>query len=327
MATATQNPKTVSLRVDGETPWMGLPSVKNPGDISAQGMLETAGLTGWDVRLEEVVTPVKVDKKAFEVIRTDPADNLPHRLSIVGERFTVVQNEELASMCDAITDGGARLDVAGHYSKGRRVFLVFSLGDNIVLDPNGSADEIGRWLTLTAGTDGTAGIVAVTNNLRIACQNQLTANKASALSTFKMRHTASVTGRILDARKSLGIAFKQSDVFEQEMNALIETEMSKQKFWKVVESIFPKPENDVKGSVKKWEDKTDTIMGLWSGATNANLEDSAYKAYNALNEHLLWYSTVRAGNTEGALVKASGLDETTRKANLSLYKKVLLATA
>lgn len=317
--------KTVSYRVQDSQPWIGLPCVKNPGDATNEQMMASAGLTGWDVRLEEVITAAKVDKKAFEVLRTDPADTLPHRLAIVGERYTVVQNEALLGMADAITDGDVTLDAAGHYNNGRKVFLTFTLGDNIVLDPDGQADEIGRYLTVTSSHDGSSGIVAVTNNMRIVCQNMLTSNRLSALSTFKMRHTQNVDGRILDARQALGIAFKASEAFEKEMQALIEVEMSKGDFWKVVEKVYPRPEKDVKGSVKKWETKTDTIMGLWSGDTLSGLEDTAYKAYNALNEEMMWYRTVRAGNVEGALVKASGLDEATNKANLNLYKQVLLS--
>ena len=64
-------------------------------------------------------------------------------------------------------------------------------------------------------------------------------------------------------------------------------------------------------------------MGIWNGPTVARLDDTAYKAYNVLNEHALWYATVRSGNVENALVRASGFDETTQKADVALYRKVL----
>lgn len=46
-----------------------------------------------------------------------------------------------------------------------------------------------------------------------------------------------------------------------------------------------------------------------------------------LNEHLLWYPGIRAGNTENALVRASGFNETTNKENVLLYKRVLAAVS
>lgn len=318
---------TVSYRQNGSAPWLGLPSVKNPGDATNHEMMASAGLLGWDVRLEEVVTPAKVDTASFEVLRTDPADGLPHRLGIVGERYTVVQNEALASMADAVTDGDVTLDAAGSYRKGRFVFLSFSLGENIVLDPNGQADEIGRFLTVTSSHDGSSGIWAGTGNMRLQCQNMLTSIGHSALSVFKMRHTSRVEGRVLDARAALSISFKASEAFEKEMQTLMDTKVSTSEFWNIVQDVFPRPEKDVKGSVKKWENKTDTIMDLWNGQTMANLDNTGYKAYNALNEALMWYGTVRAGNVENALIKASGFDLATNKNNLALYRRVLATTA
>jgi phage/plasmid-like protein (TIGR03299 family) len=326
--TREKNQKTVAHRVQDGAPWYGLPSVQNPGDATVEDMMTSAGMLGWNIHLSEVQSGdnVRVDKPQFEVLRNDPRpenDGGLHRLSIVGDRFVPVQNEELESMANAITDGESTLNTVGHWGDGRRVFMAFELGENIVLDPNGQADALGRFLTITAGHDGTAGIVAVTNNLRIACQNQLTANKASALGLIKMRHTESVKGRILAAREALSIAFKQSEVFEQEMKVLLSQSVTDAKFDKIVEAIYPRPEKDVKGALSRWEEKTDTIRGLWNGETCANLDNTAYKAYNALNEHLMWYSTVRAGNVESALVKASGLDDLTNRKNLDLYKKVL----
>lgn len=315
----------VTYRQKDSQPWIGLPCHKMPAEATVTEMLDGAGLLGWDVRLEEIVTDARPVAPSYEVLRTNPDDGLVDRLAVVGQRYHEVQNEALAQMADAITDGDVMADAAGSYRQGRNVFMTFTLGENIVLDPNGSADEIGRYLTIQSSHDGSSGIVAVIGNMRIVCQNMLTANKAAALSMFKMRHTQNVEGRILDARTALGVAFKQNDAFEAEMQALIEAEMHENKFWNLVTNLFPKPEKDVRGSVKKWETKTDTIMGLWNGDTLSGLEDTGYKAYNALNEHLMWYGGVRDGNVENALVRASGFDDLTNKRNLSLYKSVLLA--
>lgn len=314
----------VSLRQDGGA-WIGLPGVRNPGDFTVEQMMQSAHMLGWNVRKEEIITAhAPVGGADFEVI-ADIRDETV-RLGISKERYTTVQNEAYAEMADVVTDGDATLDVAGYYRGGRNIFLSFTIGENIVLDPEGSADAIGRHLTLLGSHDGTSGVVAFTGNRRIECQNMLTSARAAALSVFKMRHTTNVEGRMLDARKALGIAFKQSEVFEKEMQTLIEADMTDQQFWALVQDIYPKPEKDVRGSVKKWETKTDTVMGLWNGAfggTTANLGDNAYKAYNALNEHLMWYGSIRDGNTENALLRASGFDDLTNRRNLGLYNAVL----
>lgn len=311
----------VVLRTDGSRPWMGLPASTVGTDKTVTETMEAAGMLNWNVRKRLIETDALTDTDDFEIIR-DVAGGV-HRMHIAGERYVTVQNEELAALADGITDGDIEADVVGHYNNGRNIFMTFCLGDNIVLDPNGSADEIGRYFSIISSNDGSAAITALTHNMRLDCQNMLRSAKSEALSVFKMRHTQTVKGRMEDARKALSIAFRQSEVFEAEMKALIEAEMTKDAFFSLVETIYPKPEKDVRGSVKKWETKIETLAGIWNGPTVAELEDTKYKAYNVLNEHLLWYPGIRAGNTENALVRASGFNETANRENLSLYRAVL----
>lgn len=317
----------LTQRVDGSRPWMGLPVTRVDEGVSVDEAMASANMLGWDLRLEEIITPAKVDSKSFELLRTDPADGLPHRLSITGERYTPVDNEALATMAKTITSDEVTPDVVGTFRNGRSVFMTFCLGENIILDPNGQADEIGRYFTIRSSNDGTSAVQAFTHNLRLDCQNQLTSAKAHALSTFSMRHTQSVEGRIADARKALSIAFKQSEVFVAEMETLLSREVDDQKFWDLITSIYPEPEKDVRGSAKKWENKTGDLVGIWNGATNKGLDNTAYKAYNALNEHLMWYTGIRSDNVENALVRASGFSEADNKKNMALYNRVLAFTA
>lgn len=329
--------KTMAYRQADGAPWIGLPAVVSDGTVSNEDMIRNAGLLDWNINLVEVQPEVvgmdddgepvyeEVDTPSFKVMRTNPETGLPHRLAIVGNRYHEVQNEALIAMADNITDGDATLVAAGSYNNGRRVFLSFELGDNIVLDPEGSADAIGRHLTVMAGHDGGLGISFHTHAMRLRCQNMLTSIRMSAMGSFKARHTQNVEGRILEARKALSIGFKATEEWTKEMEALMAVEVTDAKFQKIIEGLFPRPEKDVKGSLAKWDNKVGALTSLWNGETTSNLAPTAYKAYNALNEHLMWGSTVRAGNVEGALVKASGFDDTTNKQNLALYRAVLLA--
>lgn len=337
--TRTRNDYVMAYRQEQGQPWIGLPAVQNDGTKSNEEMIADAGLLNWDVRLTEVTPEVvgmdedgnpvteQVDTPSYKVMRTHPDTGLPHRLAIVGNRYHEVQNEALIAMADNITGGENTLVAAGNFDGGRRVFLSFELGENVVLDPEGQADEIGRYMTVLAGHDGSLGISFNTHDMRLRCQNMLNSIRKSALGSFKMRHTQNVEGRILAARKALSIAVKADDEFQKEMQALMDVQVSDVRFQKIVETIHKRPEKDVKGSLAKWEHKIGLITSLWNGPTLDNLDNTAYKAYNALNEHLRWYPTIRAGNVESALVKASGFDEKTEKDDLALYKAVLLAVA
>lgn len=332
----TDSVKTMAYRQTDSQPWIGLPCVKNDGDASTEDMMRDAGLLGWNVRLEEVAPEVvgmdddgnpvyeQVDSPSFKVLRDHPTLHVPHRLGIVGERYTEVQNEELAAMADVAMSGGATLDSCGHWDNGRRVFLSFRLGDDVLI---GGSDAVSRWFTVLGGHGGGVGISFFTGDMRIRCQNMLLSARTASTNKRTMRHTPNVKDRMLALRSALDVSFKAGDVFKADMDALASQAVTDAKFQKIIEGIYKRPEKDVKGSLAKWERKVGELTALWNGDTLSGLDNTAYKAYNALNEHLMWYPTVRAGNVEGALVKASGFDDQTNQKNLSLYKQVLLLSA
>lgn len=317
----------VAHRADGPA-WIGLPGVATSGNVDE--MFKGAQLGNWDVRVRELKTDARVEKNNpdFEVIRTNPSDKGTDRLHIAKKRYTPVQNESLLGLVKGITSGDVTADAMGSFKGGRRVFMSFTLGDDIVLDPNGQADRIGRHLTALTSHDGSWGITAMTHDTRLACQNMLTSIRHSALGTYKVRHTQSAEDRMLEARRMLGIGFRASEALEADMNALLAIDYTDQTFWSLVNDVFPKPEKDVKGALAKWETRTDRLMDLWTGNavggnTVANLEKTAYRAYNALNEDLFWYTSIRADNKDNALVRAAGFDDAANKRNVDLYKAVL----
>lgn len=326
---ATESKKAVALRgTAGETPWMGLPGVRADGEATTMELMEAAGLTGWNVRKRLIETDARpLGGEDYEVLADINGE--VRRMSVAGERYHEVQNEDLAVMGDTITDGGASLYVAGSLRNYRTIFLGFSLGDDIVLDPEGQADRIGQYMNLMTSHDGTIGVGGFTSALRLECQNQLTSQKSNALGKFTFRHTRNVTGRIEAARKALSISFRATEELQKEMEFLIQQEMSDRKFWALVKRLYPEPEEDVKGSLTKWTNKTDAIVAAWNDEKGnmSNLDKTAYRAYNALNEHLFWGGTIRAENEEGVFARAGGFDNATNEKNLALVKAVRAAVS
>ena len=88
-------------------------------------MLDLASLSNWNVRLEDMITPSHLtsDKNYQYVLRTNPTDNSQTDiLGVVGERYHVMQNEDLFSFGDNILDGavgtGVLNELAPHGMKG-----------------------------------------------------------------------------------------------------------------------------------------------------------------------------------------------------------------
>lgn len=310
-----QNGKTsfASLR---EPAWHGLGTVFQD-EVNTAEMLSLAKLDNWNVRLEEVPVPAgfSSDKTYSFVSRTNPFNkDQTDILGIVGERYTPLQNEDLFSFGDNLLDGGGRWETAGSIKGGRVVFGSIALQNSITLDPNGIADKIDNYLLINTSHDGSIAIQASITPVRVVCANTLNLalssfkGKKASKQTFKIRHTQTAEGKIAVARQALGLANTYIDEFSELANKLIQTEITKAQFDKIVELAYPEPEKDSKGSMKKWNSKVDLLNDIYVGQYNNTIAGTAWGAYNALTERLDWYRTARGGNSESIYASASGFD-------------------
>jgi phage/plasmid-like protein (TIGR03299 family) len=293
-----------------EPAWHGLGTVFEE-EVTTNEMLDLSHLSKWNVRLEDVILPDNYTtvKNNFMVVRDNPfEENITDVLGIVGDRYNVVQNEDLFSFGDSILDGGGIWETAGSIKKGTVVFGTLSLDKEIVLDPQGANDKTKTYLLLHTSHDGSISIQASITPVRVVCQNTLNLAIRSHKQSFKIRHTQSADGKVAQAREALGITFAYMDKFEQEAKSLYQTSMTEAEFINIVKDIYPKPEKDTKGNFKKWETKMETLQEILISPTNTNIFGTAWAGLNTLTERLDWYRTARGGNSENQLASASGFD-------------------
>lgn len=291
--------------------------------VTTADMLRKAHLSGWNVRL----VPLSVDglpeanwvTEQYGVVRDNPFDAGQDVLAVVGGRYTVVQNEELFSFGDALLDGGGQWETAGSIKDGRVVFGSLALPREIVIDGQGANDKVNTYLLVTTSHDGTVGVQAATTPVRVVCQNTLNIALRGVKQSFKMRHTQTIDGRIAAAREALNLSYKYADTFEAEANRLFQTPVNNQDFFKIVTSLYPKPEDEKKGALTRWETKIELLSDLFVGApdaggvegapvTGANIRGTAWGALNALTERLDWYRTGRGGEVTALAESASGFN-------------------
>jgi phage/plasmid-like protein (TIGR03299 family) len=311
----TQNGKT-SFASFREPAWHGLGTVFTEEKTTTE-MLSAANLNGWNVRLEDLETPTHLtsDKNYQYVLRTNPTDNSQTDiLGVVGERYHVMQNEDLFSFGDNILDGGGRWETAGSIKGGRVVFGALALERETILDPNGVADKVKTYLLINTSHDGSIAIQASITPVRVVCANTLnlalntTRKKGGVKQSFKIRHTQTASGKVAVARETLGLAHKYMDSFDLMAKAMIEKEVSAQMFNDIILAAYPKPEKDSKGAFKKWENKVDVINDIYTGEFNGMIAGNAWGAFNALTERLDWHRSARGGSNESILASASGFD-------------------
>lgn len=309
-----------SLRVPA---WHALGTVFD-NEVTTSEMLRLAHLDGWNVRLEDITLPGRSHKNFFATVRTNPFDGQADVLGIVKDRYRPYQNEDLFAFGDNLLDGG-RWETAGSIKNGTVVFGSLALDREVVLDPTGADDKVNTYLLVHTSHDGSLSIQASVTPVRVVCQNTLNMALRGNKQTYKIRHTQKAEGRIAAAREALGIAHKYVDAFEKEAAALYATAVDDNKFFDIVKAAYPMPEQDVKGSLTKWQNKTDALFDIWGGPTETTIRGTAWGAYNALTERLDWFRRPRGGDAESAYAAASGFDAATNVEKgrlLSVVKEV-----
>lgn len=297
-----------------EVAWHSLGTVFDHEVTSATEMLELANLANWNVRLEQIQIPegyTTAITPSYNVVRDHPSDGHPDILGVVGDRYKVVQNEDLFSFGDGILDG-ARWETAGSIKNGSVVFGSLALDREIVIDEQGVGDKVNTYLLVSTSHDGSASVQASTTPVRVVCQNTLNVALKNVKQSYKIRHTQTVDGRIAAAREALGLAHTYLDEFELEAKALYETEVSDAMWNKILLAAYPKPDEDSsKAGKTRWSNKIDELNAIYVGETNNTISGTAWGAYNALTERLDWYRTPRGGNEENSRAAASGFDVAT----------------
>lgn len=312
--------------------WHGLGTVFE-GELTTKEMLEVSHLANWDVRLEQVPLPegYRAVKDAYFVVRNNPFDAGVDVLATVGERYRVLQNEELLAFGDAMLAGGGIWETAGSIKEGRQVFASLAMPGSVTLDPNGRADKVENYLLLNTSHDGSVAIQASNTPVRVVCQNTLNFALRGVKQTFKVRHTQTASGKVQAAREALSINVAYLDEFAEEANKLIQTEITDQQFEKIVKAVYPEPDKENKAGTTRWTAKRDQLFDIWNGEadgpnTMRDITGTAWGALNALTEQLDWYRKPRKGSAESVMSAASGFEPVLNAQKNKIRNAVLALT-
>lgn len=298
----------------GEPGWHNLGTVFDAdADITTSKMLDLAHLSNWDVRLAEIVTDARTSTPTFEVVRTNPFDKGLDRLGVVKSRYKVYQNEELYAFGDNIISGGGLWETAGSINEGKNVFGSLLIDREVIVGAGEANDKTKVYLLVNTSHDGSMAVQASVTPVRVVCANTLQMALAGVKQSFKIRHTQTMAGRVIQAQTALGLTYKFVEAFEAEAKALYETALTDNDFDAIIANLYPAPEADVKGALVKWEAKRDTLFDIWNDSaagpkTTLGTHGTAWGALNALTERVDWYRAPRKGNLENLFAAQAGFD-------------------
>ena len=304
-----------------ETPWHRL-GVVTKGALSSAEAIEKAGLD-WTVSLRPVYTggvDAGGEAHAIEIEDTfatvrDSDDSV---LGVVGNRYTPVQNQECFSFLDTVLpDFDAKYETAGSLDGGRIVWVLLNLGKDVVV----GQDKTIPYLLMTNSHDGSMGIKALTTPIRVVCQNTLTFALNNFATQFSFRHTQKVHDRIEQGRNSLELSYKYIDGFQEEVERLIDQQVSNDKYQEIIDSLFPVPElKDDESNVVVNTKARETQGILWNNFENPEFDEhkgTAWSVVNAISNYELWSAPIRNGERDVRIMQKTITQTQTPKTNLA----------
>lgn len=284
-------------------------------DLSYDEALRVAHLADWHVRAEPLVATV--DGRSFEIedkqaiVRTNPADASTEVITVVGDRYHPVQNEQAFAVAPFLEELGAKVETAASIREGRQVFLTLTMPNGVVLDPNGAADAINNYLLLSTSHDGSLAVEASATPTRVVCANMLDAALPNAVRAYKVRHTATVGDRLAEAQQIFLRANHYFESVAEEAAKLMQVEVDNKAFFDIVGRVYPKPGSpggpaESKRGLTVWNKKVDALHEILNSRTNTNIRGTAWGAYSAMTERIDWHRKARGGDGTSILIAASG---------------------
>jgi phage/plasmid-like protein (TIGR03299 family) len=208
-----------------------------------------------------------------------------------------------------LDSNSAKWESAGSLKKGKIVFGSLDIPKEIVLDPQGVNDKTKLYLIVWTSHDGSVAVQAAITPVRVVCQNTLNIAMRTAKQSFKIRHTQTAEGRIVQARQALGLTFAYADEFQKQANELFQQSITDKQFSDLIRNLYPKPEEASKAALTRWENKVVLIDDLYHNSpTNNSIKGTAWGAFNAFTERLDYYRSSKTGNTDSLMAAASGFD-------------------
>jgi phage/plasmid-like protein (TIGR03299 family) len=242
------------------------------------------------VTRHEVTTPHK-----FAVVGNVGGER--KSLGIVGDRYTIVQNEAAFGFVRDLLDVGGEsfvIEHAGSMHDGRKVFLDVKLPKTIMV---GGHDPVDVRLLAVNTHDGTSPFMLSLHINRLFCTNQIETirrNAKSAQQHWSLRHTASIDGRVELAREQLQLTVAAVTEFEAQAQELIAHSINDRQVDRLIDSTFViSHDATAKARDAKLAARAAVRTIYRDAPTQEGIRGTAWGLLNAFVEYADWNREVR----------------------------------
>lgn len=290
------------MGVFNRTPfWHRIGAIWTPADgqesdvLALREAIRLANMNDLDYQTQPCFTVINDEAvevaDSLAVTRVNPADRSKRQyVSTVGKQTHLFQIEELGEFAETILEIGApdgvEVEALFQMGGGKKTVYVFRLPDGIQV----GTDKIVRYLLVVDVYDGSGSVIVKLVNIRVGCANTLTLGLRERTVQITVPHRGlGLKQRIQWAREGLGISTKVDPMFEERMNALLDTFVLEEKFDEIVKAMVPDvPATSTDRQKNTVIRKRTQIKSVYDGPTIGEFRNTAWGVLNALTEAQQW---------------------------------------
>lgn len=213
-------------------------------------------------------------------------------LSVVGHKFGVVQNTDLADLVYDVAGDSVKIESAGSIRGGRKVWFLAKADEG--WDIRG--DCVVPYVMFLNGHDGAQSLRIVPTTVRVVCSNTLHAANATS-DAWSFKHTGSINERVAFAKDGIRRAVQGLDEMREDIQTLASVDLKKADAIKWFTAVYQRAFGSIpadpqsKGDRKK-RTRAESVVGQWlasyEGATGKQAEGTRGTVWSALNAVTEW---------------------------------------
>lgn len=263
------------------------------GDLTVEQALRALGLD-FEVEKRKVYTH---DPKGHRVtvpgwwanVRTDTEDVL----GLVGDRHTIVQNRDALGLGNVLLDTGEALIESGwSLRNGRQTGVTLRIPSADISVPGDGGGFLPMYLLIGNSHDGNSSVTGHIGPVRPACTNMIRLFERSAVSSFKLRHTSGIEGKIAAMKDALGITYRYKAAAEQDIDRLMHTTLVESQVAEILKNAFPIAA-DSTDKQREAAVQTALLRNWQESDTIADVRETGWGVVNAVNEYFEHLQPVR----------------------------------
>lgn len=271
----------------GDAPWHKL-GKQVPKTITIAEAIKAAGLD-WSVVLKPLFTQdedgLLTDKQA-PAMATVRSDN-GRILGVVGQQYKVLQNSEAFAFFQPFLDSGAaHLETAGALKHGKRVWVMAKV-DGGKADVVGG-DSVEQYILLSNSHDGSLAIRVGFTNVRVVCNNTLTAAEGenSGSKLIRIKHTGNPQEALQMVQEAMNLAKAEFETTVEQYKKMAATKINRADMEKFIRVVFNLKSEE---SAERTSKVLESVLRLAENGRGTNIEGvkgTMWGLYNAATEYV-----------------------------------------